>query len=103
MNTQTKSEKILTPEFLEWQAELIDVLTDKIRFKLYKRYKNETGLDPWMNLKPSEFSQIENADNHLSGTIKISKFPEEKDVIIEAVHKCFPFLSYTNSNAWYRD
>ncbi|CAG8656389.1 7835_t:CDS:1, partial [Diversispora eburnea] len=35
--------------------------------------------------------------------IKISKFPEEKDMIIEAVHKRFPFLSYTNSNAWYRD
>ncbi|CAG8591367.1 5074_t:CDS:2, partial [Diversispora eburnea] len=48
------SEKILTPEFLEWQAELIDVLMDKICSKLYKRYKNETGLDPWMDSKLSE-------------------------------------------------
>ncbi|CAG8641437.1 6263_t:CDS:2, partial [Diversispora eburnea] len=35
--------------------------------------------------------------------IKIFKFPEEKDIIHETVHKHFPFLSYTNSNAWYRD
>ncbi|RHZ81428.1 hypothetical protein Glove_120g44 [Diversispora epigaea] len=48
------SDKILTSAFLEWQVELIDVLTDKIHFKLYKRYKNEIGLDPWMDSKPSE-------------------------------------------------
>ncbi|CAG8639322.1 3216_t:CDS:2, partial [Diversispora eburnea] len=30
-------------------------------------------------------------------------FPEEKRVIHDAVHKRFPFLTYTNSNAWYRD
>ncbi|CAH1769451.1 4080_t:CDS:2, partial [Entrophospora sp. SA101] len=29
-------------------------------------------------------------------------FPEEKSVILEAVQKRFPFLSYTNSNAWHR-
>ncbi|RHZ71211.1 hypothetical protein Glove_261g90 [Diversispora epigaea] len=35
--------------------------------------------------------------------IKISKFPEKKDLIIKTVHKHFPFLTYTNSNAWHRD
>ncbi|CAG8605972.1 4653_t:CDS:2 [Diversispora eburnea] len=35
-------------------GKLIGILTDKIRSKLYKRYKNETGLDPWMDSKPSE-------------------------------------------------
>ncbi|CAG8687444.1 5961_t:CDS:1, partial [Ambispora gerdemannii] len=33
----------------------------------------------------------------------IYKFPEEKGIIHETVHKRFPFLSYTNSNAWHRD
>ncbi|CAG8646382.1 6936_t:CDS:2, partial [Diversispora eburnea] len=68
----------------------------EIRSTLYKRYKKKTGLDPWIN---SESSQIENADNHLSrDCIKISKFLEEKDVIIEAVQKRFPFLRYIKSN-----
>ncbi|CAH1770807.1 10941_t:CDS:2, partial [Entrophospora sp. SA101] len=68
-------------------------------------YKKKTGLDPWINSKPSESSQIENADNYLSHdcVIKISKFLEEKGIIHETVHKRFPFLSYTNSNAWHRD
>ncbi|CAG8627225.1 1329_t:CDS:1, partial [Diversispora eburnea] len=49
--------------------------------------------------------QIEKTDNYLSQdcVIKISKFPEEKDLIIKTVHKRFPFLTYTNSNAWHRD
>ncbi|CAH1767314.1 10578_t:CDS:2, partial [Entrophospora sp. SA101] len=100
----TASGKMLTDDYYKWYAELDDLpssLTDKIRLILYRAYTEETGLDPWV--KP-ESSQIEkDADIHLSGIIKISKFPEEKDVIIEAVHKRFPFLSYTNSNAWYRD
>ncbi|RHZ52562.1 hypothetical protein Glove_460g17 [Diversispora epigaea] len=113
MNTQTKSDKIcdealaplLTPEFLEWQAELIDVLTDKIHSKLYKRYKNETGLDPWIMSETPEPPQIEKTDNYLSQdcVIKISKFPEEKSTILKAVQKRFPYLTYTNSNAWYQD
>ncbi|CAG8644427.1 9212_t:CDS:2 [Gigaspora rosea] len=34
---------------------------------------------------------------------KSDKFPEEKSTIHEAVHKRFPFLLYTNSNAWHWD
>ena len=40
----TESDKILTPEYLDWHAKLSglpSVLTDKIRSKLYKRYKNK--------------------------------------------------------------
>ena len=105
-NTESETHKALSPEYMEWHAKLTNlpsILTDKIRSTLYKRYKKKTGLDPWLNFETSESSQIENAENHLSRDciIKISKFPEEKDVIIETVHKCFPFLTYTNSNAWY--
>uniref|UniRef100_U9SLG5 Uncharacterized protein n=1 Tax=Rhizophagus irregularis (strain DAOM 181602 / DAOM 197198 / MUCL 43194) TaxID=747089 RepID=U9SLG5_RHIID len=35
--------------------------------------------------------------------IKISKFPEDRNIIYEAVHKRFPFLSWTKSITWCRD
>ena len=46
----TKSDKILTPEYLDWHAKLTglpSVLTDRIRSSLYKKYKKETGYEPW--------------------------------------------------------
>ncbi|PKK56654.1 hypothetical protein RhiirC2_799577 [Rhizophagus irregularis] len=46
----TKSDKILTAEYLNWHTKLSglpSILTDKICFKLYKRYKKETGNEPW--------------------------------------------------------
>ena len=46
----SKSDKVLTPEYLDWHAKLSglpSVLTDKIRTKLYKIYKKETGHEPW--------------------------------------------------------
>jgi hypothetical protein len=46
----SESNKILTPEYLDWHAKLSglpSVLTDKIRTKFYKRYKKETGCEPW--------------------------------------------------------
>ena len=46
----SKSDKILTPEYLDWNAKLSglpSILTDKIRSNLYKRYKKETGNEPW--------------------------------------------------------
>jgi hypothetical protein len=42
----TESVKILTADYLDWHAKLTglpSILTDKIRSKLYKRYKKETG------------------------------------------------------------
>jgi hypothetical protein len=47
---QTISYKTLTPEYLDWYAKLSglpSVLTNKIRTKLYKRYKKETGCKAW--------------------------------------------------------
>ncbi|RHZ50316.1 hypothetical protein Glove_501g15 [Diversispora epigaea] len=41
----------LTPEYLKWQAKITiipGISIDEIRPNLYKRYKNETGLDPWI-------------------------------------------------------
>ncbi|RIB14009.1 hypothetical protein C2G38_2196343 [Gigaspora rosea] len=62
MNSQTNTNKILTPEYLEWEAKLTElpsILSDKIRSRLYKRYKNKTGLDPWINFETSRSPQIE--------------------------------------------
>ncbi|GES88289.1 hypothetical protein GLOIN_2v229933 [Rhizophagus clarus] len=47
---QTISYKTLTPGYLDWHAKLTglpSILTDKLRSKLYKRYKKETGNEPW--------------------------------------------------------
>ena len=46
----SKSDKVLTPEYLDWHAKLTglpSVLTDRIRSSLYKKYKKETGYEPW--------------------------------------------------------
>ena len=46
----TKSDKVLTSEYLDWHAKLSGLpsaLTDKIRSNLYKKYKKETGHEPW--------------------------------------------------------
>ncbi|CAG8597136.1 1129_t:CDS:2 [Diversispora eburnea] len=80
-------------------------LVNKIRLSLYRAYTEETGLNHWIKSETPESPQIEKTDNHLSQDciIKISKFPEEKGIIHDALHKRFPFLSYTKSNTWYRD
>ena len=46
----TKSDRILTPKYLDWHAKLTglpSVLMDRIWFSLYKKYKKETGYEPW--------------------------------------------------------
>ena len=46
----TEFDKILIAEYLDWHTKLIglpSILTDKIRSKLYKRYKKQTGNEPW--------------------------------------------------------
>ncbi|RHZ54577.1 hypothetical protein Glove_426g11 [Diversispora epigaea] len=104
----TASSKMLTDDYYKWYAELDDLptpLTDKIRLILYRAYTEETGLDPWIMSETPEPPQIEKTDNYLlqDCVIKISKFLKKKSIILDAVHKRFPFLSYTNSNAWHRD
>ncbi len=45
----TKSDKVLTSEYLDWHAKLSglpSILMDKIHFNLYKRYKKETENEP---------------------------------------------------------
>src|SRR3954469_16688926 len=94
----TKSDKILTPEYLDWHAKLTglpSVLTDRIRSSLYKKYKKETGYEPW---------QLSEA------VISISEKPQASDfkpitfeakpylgLIIESVLEHFTYLRFRNS------
>ena len=58
----TESVKILTADYLDWHAKLTglpSILTDKIRSKLYKRYKKETGNEPW------QLSEVQYMDRKL--------------------------------------
>ncbi|CAG8571989.1 1752_t:CDS:2 [Diversispora eburnea] len=82
-----------------------DEFLDKTHSRFYNRYKNKTELDPWIMSETPEHPQIEKTDNYLSHdcVIKISKFLEEKSIILDVVYKSFPFLSYINSNAWHQD
>ncbi|RHZ50762.1 hypothetical protein Glove_492g8 [Diversispora epigaea] len=100
MNSQTKSDKILTLEYLNWHAKIIDLsstLTDKI---CIKNIKKETGHEPWQKSK-AMVSMSAKSDSSRGCIVEISKFLEEKTTILEVVQKRFPFLTYTNSNAWY--
>ena len=110
----TKSDKVLTPEYLDWHAKLISllsVLTDRIRSSLYKKYKKETGYEPWqlseahtseasllINLKPenkvsylSFFEQYEE-----KGPITFEAKPDS-ELIIKSVLKHFIYLKFQNS------
>ncbi len=74
-----KSDKVLTPEYLDWHAKLSglpSVLTDKIRSNLYKRYKKETGNEPWQlsEVHASEASLLIN----LKPENKVSYLPNVK-------------------------
>ena len=103
----TESDKILTPGYLDWHAKLSglpSVLTDKIRTKLYKRYKKETGCEPWQ-LSEARLLRNSKPEN------KVSSFPEQceekwpitfearpdPELIIKSVLKHFPYLKFGNS------
>src|SRR5256885_10731921 len=90
-----KSDKILTPEYLDWHAKLTglpSILTDKIRSNLYKKYKKETGHEPWqlsedrllINSKP------ENKVSYLSSSEKC----EEKGPITFEVRPDPELINY---------
>src|SRR5437762_2557808 len=71
----SKSDKVLTPEYLDWHAKLTGLssaLTDKICFKLYKRYKKETGNEPWQLSEAHILrnSKPENKVSSFSGNVK---------------------------------
>src|ERR1041384_1678320 len=74
----SKSDKVLTPEYLDWLAKLTGlpcVLTDKIRSNLYKKYKKETGYEPWQ-LSEAHASEASLLINSMPEN-KVSSFPEQ--------------------------
>src|SRR6266496_2200957 len=102
----TKSDKILTSEYLDWHAKLSglpSVLTDKICSKLYKRYKKETGNESWQLSEAHLFinSKPENKVSYLSfsgqceekGPIIFEARPDP-ELIIKSVLEHFPYLKF---------
>src|SRR4051794_11712019 len=100
--------KILTPEYLDWHAKLTDLpstLTDKIRSKLYKKYKKETGHEPWQLSETHllKNSKPENKVSYLSsseqceekGPITFEARPDP-ELIIKFVLEHFPYLKFRN-------
>ena len=90
----TKSDKILTPEYLDWHAKLTglpSVLTDRIRSSLYKKYKKETGYEPW------QLSEVHASEARLLINLK----PENKVSYLSFSEKCE--LSFLKSNLNYQN
>ncbi|RGB32659.1 hypothetical protein C1646_706237 [Rhizophagus diaphanus] len=92
----TEFDKILTSKYLDWHAKLSglpSILTDKIRSKLYKRYKKQTGNEPW------QLSEAHTSEANLLINLK----PENKvsfsssKLIIKSVLEHFPYLKFRNS------
>ncbi len=57
----TKSDKILTHEYLDWHAKLSglpSILTNKIQSNLYKKYKKETSLEAMLLQEKTEYSNF---------------------------------------------
>ena len=80
----TESDKILTPEYLDWHAKLSglpSVLTDKIRYKLYKRYKKQTGHEPWQLSEVHESEVINSKPENKVSYLSSSEQCEEKGPI----------------------
>ncbi|PKC10841.1 hypothetical protein RhiirA5_498165 [Rhizophagus irregularis] len=105
----SESNKILTPEYLDWHAKLTglpSILTDKIWSNLYKKYKKETGHEPWqlsedcllINLKPenkvSYLSSSEQCEETGLITFEVRPDPE---LTIKSVLEHFPYLKFQNS------
>src|SRR5436189_2914890 len=94
----TKSVKILTADYLDWHAKLTglpSILTDKIRFKLYKRYKKETGNEPWqLSEAVISISEKPQASDFKPITFEVRPDPE---LIIKSVLEHFTYLKFRNS------
>ena len=93
----TKSDKVLTPEYLDWHAKLSglpSVLTDKIRSNLDKRYKKETENEPWQLSKAVTMSAKPQASDFKPITFDVKPDPE---LIIKSVLEHFPYLKFQNS------
>ncbi|PKC71442.1 hypothetical protein RhiirA1_438878 [Rhizophagus irregularis] len=83
--------------YLDWHAKLTglpSILTDKIRSKLYKRYKKETGNEPWQ-LSEVHKSEVINSIPE-KGPITFEARPNP-ELIIKSVLEHFPYLKFGNS------
>ena len=94
----TESVKILTTDYLNWHTKLTglpSILTDKIRSKLYKRYKKQTGNEPWQLLEAViSISEKPQASDFKPITFETRPDPE---LIIKSVLEHFPYLKFRNS------
>ena len=93
----TESDKILTAEYLDWHTKLIGLpstLTDKIRSKLYKRYKKQTGNEPWQLTEVHESEVINSKPEKGPITFEVRPDPE---LIIKSVLEHFPYLKFRNT------
>src|SRR6266480_4544146 len=73
----SKTDKILTSKYLDWHAKLSglpSVLTDKIHSSLYKKYKKETGHEPW---QLSEVHELEVINSKPKNKVSYLSFPEQ--------------------------
>ncbi|PKY39748.1 hypothetical protein RhiirA4_527886 [Rhizophagus irregularis] len=107
----TESDKILTAEYLDWHTKLIglpSILTDKIHSKLYKRYKKQTGNEPWQLTEVHESEVINSKPENKVSYLSFSEQCEEKgpitykaksdpELIIKSVLEHFPYLKFGNS------
>ena len=94
----TKPNKILTSKYLNWHAKLAglpSILTDKIRSKLYKRYKKETGHEPWQ-LSEAVKSISEKPQASDSKPITFEEKPDP-ELIIKSVLEHFTYLEFQNN------
>ena len=94
----SKSDKVLTPEYLDWHAKLSGLpsaLKDKIRSKLYKKYKKKTGHEPWQ-LSKAVISISEKSQASDFKPITFKAKPETK-LIIRSVLEHFTYLKFQNS------
>jgi len=112
----TESDRILTAEYLDWHTKLIglpSILTDKICSKLYKRYKKQTGHEPWQLTEVHESEVINSKPENKVSDLSFpsgsrSEQCEEKgpitfeakldsELIIKSVLEHFPYLKFRNS------
>src|SRR5947209_19832428 len=94
----TKSNKVLTSEYLDWHAKLSglpSVLTDKICSKLYKTYKKETENEPWQ-LSEAVICISEKPQASDSKPITFEVKPDS-ELIIKSVLEHFTYLKFQNS------
>ncbi|CAB4413311.1 unnamed protein product [Rhizophagus irregularis] len=93
----SKSGKVLTPEYLDWHAKLTGlptILTDKIHSNLYKKYKKETGCEPWQLTKAVIVSAKPQNSDFMPITFEAKPDPE---LIIKSVLEHFTYLKFRNS------